>query len=169
MREEHIIWSNENLDYNDWKSDLEVQYPDATEDELIPIMYSINDDYLDDERINLNVQLSHPILVIADFGLWNGRKVACKEIVLGNISDCLYTNEDYCTWFVDKLGDLRCNAIHHDGTNHYLYRVYKDNVTDTQIENLKQKIYENKATRKDITRITRRLGDEIANVYGFKI
>jgi hypothetical protein len=25
---------------------------------------------------------------------------------------------------VDKLGDLRCDAIHHDGTNHLLYRTY---------------------------------------------
>lgn len=50
-----------------------------------------------------------------------------------------------------------------------MYRVYKDNVSDTQIENLKAKLYEGTATRSDITRITRRLGDDIANVYGFAI
>ena len=66
------------------------------------------------------------------------------------------------------LGD-RCNAIHHDGTNHYLYRAYKDGVSDTQIENLKEKLYRGIATRADITRVTRRLGDEIAHVYGFPI
>ena len=37
------------------------------------------------------------------------------------------------------------------------------------IENLKAKIYDGKATRADITRVTRRLGDEIAAVYGFDI
>lgn len=67
------------------------------------------------------------------------------------------------------LGDLRCDASHHDGTNHYLYRVYKDGVTETQIDNLKDKIYCGKATRADITRVTRRLGDDIAKVYGFSI
>ena len=67
---------------------------------------------------------------------------------------------------VDKNGDLR---VHHDGINHYLYRVYKDNATESQIENLKEKLYRGLATRADITRITRRLGDEIANVYGFTI
>ena len=29
-------------------------------------MYEINGDYLDDERANLNVQLSQPILVVGD-------------------------------------------------------------------------------------------------------
>ena len=52
---------------------------------------------------------------------------------------------------------------------HYLYRAYKDSVSDTQIENLKEKIYRGIATRADITRVTRRLGDEIAHVYGFPI
>mgnify|MGYP000754919315 FL=1 len=76
---------------------------------------------------------------------------------------------DYSTWYVDKNGDFRCDAIHHDGTNHYLYRAYKDSVSDTQIENLKEKLYRGIATRADITRVTRRLGDEIAHVYGFPI
>ena len=37
------------------------------------------------------------------------------------------------------------------------------------MENLRDKIYHGKATRADITRLTRRLGDEIAAVYGFDI
>ena len=94
-----------------------------------------------------------------------------KEIESGNIRDCLYTERDIdrATWFVDKNGDFRCEAVHHDGTNYYLYRVYKDGVTDTQIDNLKEKIYHGTATRKDIVRVTRRLGDEIAKVHGFPI
>ena len=74
-----------------------------------------------------------------------------------------------CEWYLDKNGDLCAEAIHHDGTNHYLYRAYKDNVTESQIDNLKTRIYKGIATRADITRITRRLGDEIAKVYGFNI
>ena len=92
-----------------------------------------------------------------------------KEIESGNISDCLYADTDYSTWYVDKLGDLRCDAIHHDGTNHYLYRVYKDGVRESQIDLLKEKLYRGTATRADITRVTRRLGDDIAKVYGFSI
>ena len=133
------------------------------------MMYEINNGYLDDERCNLNIQLSRPILVVGDLGLWHGRRMGYKEIESGNIRDCLYSDTDYSTWYVDKNGDFRCDAIHHDGTNHYLYRTYKDGVSETQIDKKKKKLYCGTATRKDITRITRRLGDEIANVYGFPI
>ena len=167
--EKHIIWSNYDLDYEDWREDLEAEYPDMSEEERIAMMYEINSNYLDDERANLNIQLSQPILRIADIGRWNGRSIGYGEIASGKISDCLYSELDYATWYVDKLGDLRCDAIHHDGTNHYLYRVYKPGVRESQIDLLKEKLYEGKATRADITRITRRLGDEIAKVYGFSI
>ena len=33
----------------------------------------------------------------------------------------------------------------------------------------KEQLYEGKATRADITRVTKRLGDEIAAIYGFHI
>ena len=169
--DKHIIWSDYDLDYEDWRGDLEAEYPDLSEDERIALMYEINGDYLDDERANLNVQLSQPILVIGDLGLWYGRRMGYKEIESGNIRDCLYSERDidYSTWYVDKLGDLRCDAIHHDGTNHYTYRVYKDGVRESQIDLLKEKLYQGTATRADITRVTRRLGDDIARVYGFSI
>ena len=73
--EKHIIWSNYDLDYEDWKDDLEENYPELSEQERITLMYEINGDYLEDERTNLNVQLSAPILVIGDLGLWYGRRM----------------------------------------------------------------------------------------------
>ena len=86
MKEErHIIWTDYGLDYEDWRDDLEADYPDLSEDERISLMYEINGDYLDDERANLNVQLSQPILVVGDLGLWNGRRMGYKEIPSGNI------------------------------------------------------------------------------------
>lgn len=165
----HIIWSNYDLDYEDWRDDLEAEYPELSEDERISLMYEINQSYLDDERTNLNIQLSQPILLIADIGRWDGRYSGYGEIKSGKICDCLHTDMDYATWYVDKLGDLRCDAVHHDGTNHYLYRVYKSGLRESQIDLLKEKLYEGTATRSDITRITRRLGDEISRVYGFSI
>ena len=167
--ERHVIWSDINLDLEDWRDDLKETYPDYSDDELYNVMCEINGEYLADERANLNIQLDRPILVIADLGRWNGRFSGYKEIESGNIADCLYSEMDMNEWYVDKYCDLKCRAIHHDGTNYYLYRVYKDGVSDTQIENLKEKIYEGKATREDITRITRRLGDDIAKVYGFQV
>ena len=48
-------------------------------------MYEINGEYLNDERENLDIQLSQPILVIGDLGMWNGRRMGYKEIASGNI------------------------------------------------------------------------------------
>ena len=172
----HIIWSDISLDPDDWRDDykdyLEINELDVDpndENELYQWMIETNEELLVDERINLNIQLSQPIIIIGDLGRWNGRVSGYKMIDSGNIKDCLYSDTDYTEWYIDKYGDLRADAIHHDGTNHYLYRVFKNGVTPEQAEKLQDKIYKGKATRADITRVTRRLGDEISAVYGFHI
>lgn len=172
----HIIWSNMNLEADDWRDSykeyLEINGLDDDPDDenkLYEYMVEANDDYLSDERQNLDIQFSQPIIVIGDLGRWNGRVMGYKMIDSGNIKDCLYSDTDMTEWYVDRYGDLRADAVHHDGTNHYLYRVFKDTASPEQIERLQEKIYYGKATRADITRVTKRLGDEIAAVYGFHI
>lgn len=164
---DHVIWSNHHIDYEDWREYMEEEFPDLSDDERYYKMLEINDGYLDDERMNLDIQLSQPILLIADLGLWNGHHSGYKEIQSGNIKDCLYPHHDYATFFVDRLGDLRCEDIHHDGTNRYLYRVFKDSATDEQRYNLEKKLFLGTATQADITRVTQRLGDAIGKVYGW--
>jgi len=163
----HIIWSDINLNYEDWRADLEAEHPGMTEDDRIALMYEINGDYLDDARANLDIQMPCEIMVIADLGLWNGRAVGYGTIASGNIKDCLYSDCDSAEWYVDKNGDLRCTAHHHDGTNHYLYRAVKLEATDGQVANLQRRIYHRLAARSDITRVTERLGDAIGAVYGW--
>ncbi len=92
------------------RDDLEEQYPELSEQERMELMVEQNNDYLDDERCNLNIQLSRPILLIADIGRWDGRYPGYAEIKSGNIRDCLYSEMDYSTWYVDRLGDLRCGC-----------------------------------------------------------
>lgn len=169
QNDHHIIWGDINLDFENWRADFEAKYPDLSESELVRKMYEVNADYLLEERMNLNIQFSKPILVIADIGQWDGRYDGYAEVRSGRISDCLYFEMDMCEWYADQYGDLCADAVHQDGTNHCLYRVYKDTATESQIENLKNRIYEGKATRADITRVTRRFGDEIAAVHGFDI
>lgn len=163
---EHTIWDSR-PDYEDWRADMEAEYPEMTEDERYGRMLEINADYLDDERANLNVPMGMPILLIADIGRWDGRYSGYGVIRSGNIRDCLRSDMDDCRWYVDELRDLRCRAAHHDGVNNYLYRVFKDGVTTEQMDNLLYKIYCGTATRRDIMRLTRRLGDAIAEVYGW--
>ena len=35
--DKHIIWSNYDLDYEDWHGDLETEYPELSEDELYEV------------------------------------------------------------------------------------------------------------------------------------
>ena len=165
QKTDRLIWSSA-IDYEDWRADLEAEHPEMTEEQRMDLAYEINDQYLEDERVNLNIKLSRPILVIADIGRWNGRVPGYKELD-GNIERCLYSDCDMNMWWVDKVGDLRCQAVHHDGVNYYLYRTYRDDVSTRQIEDLKWKIFTNTVTRADINRVTRRLGDEIGKVYGW--
>ena len=57
------------------------------------------------------IQLSRPIFVVGDLGLWHGRRMGYKEIECGNISDCLYTERDIdnVTWFT--LNFININAL----------------------------------------------------------
>ena len=36
----HLIWSNYDLDYEDWKDELEAEYPEKTEYERMELMKS---------------------------------------------------------------------------------------------------------------------------------
>ena len=51
----NVIWSNSNLDYEDWKEFFDEEYPGLDVDERIDMMYELNDEYLDDERMNLDI------------------------------------------------------------------------------------------------------------------
>ena len=139
----HIIWSND-VEHIEklMEDDPELVWESA---------YELNAEYLEDERANLNIEVGDEIIVLADLGLWYGRR------------------RDYVTWFVDDRGDLMCRDIHHDGTNIYMYRAWKAETTDEQKRNFLQKIYDGKATRKDITRYTRKIGVYVADVYGWKV
>ena len=165
---DHVIWTNNYLDYEDCREYLEEEYPELSEDERYRIMIEDNAEHLDDERMNLDITLGEPIIVIADLGLWFGRRMGYKEIQSGNIKDCLYSEYDYTTWYVDNDGEFRCEDIHHDGINNYLYRVWKKSADDLDREVLTDKIYRGVATPEDIDRYTDKLGEAIGKVYGWE-
>lgn len=174
----HIIWSDLNLDIDDWRDAYaefieDNGYYDDPDDEyaIYQYMVEVNSLYLDDERMNLDVEVSQPIIAIADLGLWNGRFSGYKELNSRNIKDCLDTFEscEYHEWYVDDRGDLCCKAVHHDGMNYVVYRTYRDDVTDEQIEDFLDKIYNGNITDDDVNAVTRSLGNEVAKVYGWTL
>ena len=171
----HTIWSNEYDTIEALEKDIRENPDDfvagySKDDDFWAIACQMNDDYLDDERANLNIEVGDEIIIIANLGLWDGKRMAYKELHRTNIADCFGgTCGDYVTWFVDDRGDLNCRDCHHDGTNIYLYRAWKKGVTETQQENFLDKVYRGRATRKDITRYTRKIGTYVADVYGWKV
>ena len=166
----HTIWSNEYDVIESIAKDM-MEYDEILEwDNALDQAYEVNAESLEDEKRNLNIEVGDEIIIIADLGLWDGRRQAYKLLRKTNIADCLTgTCGDYVTWFVDDRGDLMCRDCHHDGTNLYTYRAWKDGISETQQENFLDKLYNGNATRKDITRYTRRLGEYVADVYGWKI
>ena len=166
---DHLIWSNYHNDFESWKkgflencaADEDKTY---SEDALRQAFYDYEAAYLDDQRNNLNIQLSTPILIFGD-----GCK-DCKEIASGNIRDCLYGSQGVnCnTWYVDTDGEFRCDIIHQEGFGSYCYRAYRNDVSDKDMKKLWEMIERRTANKKNIEDLTYRLGDEIGKVYGWQ-
>ena len=169
----HIIWSNIDLNIEDWRdgykeylemNDMEDEDPDD-EDAIREWAYDLNNEYIYDERINLNKKVDGRILVIGDIGRWNGRVSGYKIIDSGKISDILYTECDYVEWYGDGH-NIRSVEHHHDGTNHCLYRVIRE---DRNIDNLLDAIYNGEEiTSSKLNYYTKSLYKDVANVYGWR-
>lgn len=171
----HIIWSNYNLDLEDWIEDIKerldecgVDYSDWDEYKFYEEMVEVNNLYLDDEKSNLNIPTGH-IIEIADVGLWNGRRMGYNLLDEYNIKACLNIKSgcEYAEWWVDSHNNLRSRQTHHDGTHYILYREVKPEITSDQLDHFCWKLYRGKATPKDITKYTRAIGKHVRNVYGW--
>ena len=158
-----ILWSNININAEDYKYyddelDQEVQCDDEFIDDIL------NND-LDMLRDVLDINVGGAILVIADLGLWFGRRSAYKIIASSNIKDIFYDdNCDLCEWYLEH-GNLKATACHHDGTNHYTYRVVKN---ADNIQSLLDDIYNGVAiSNSKLNYYTRSLYKDVVNALGW--
>lgn len=160
-----IIWTDINLNVDDWRDDLLADEPDLDESGLYDRMLEINADYLYDERENLNIKVAEEIIAIADLGLWDGRRQAYKIIPSGKLSDCLVSNEGYAEFFVDENNEFALREIHHDGTNYIVYRKFRAGLSPKKREQLLNDLYNNAATDAEIDSCTVKLGRKVRSVY----
>lgn len=167
--EKRIVWSNLDLNIEDWRDGLLEEDPTLSENELYDRMVETNNEYFEDERYNLAQKLGGEIIAIGDIGRWNGRVTGYQEIRSSDLKNCLSFNSDcdYGEWYVDREGEFRSTQVHHDGTNYICYRMFKPDATDEDKDELKSLIYEGKATQEDIDKYTEKLGHYVADVYGW--
>lgn len=170
----YIIWQNYNIDLEeeDYKNFLEEYYPDVTsEEEKYYIIEELNNQYLEDERANLNILLDDDIIILADVGRWDGRHRGYKELHSNNIADCLQFSQDcnYAEWWVDSYGNLKSRQSHHDGTHYLLYRAWKKGVTEEQKENMLEGLYNGIISQRTIRRYTEGIGKYVAEIYGWRV
>lgn len=171
----HMIWSNTNLTIDDdwreaYKEFLEINNMDVPlkidDYDVETYMCETNDMYLDDEKMNLNKTLDGRILVIADLGLWSGRKQGYKILGknLNNIFDINSRGFDSAEFYGDGY-NIKGIEHHHDGTNYYEYRVIRE---DRDVDKLLDAIYNGEeVTRKKINYYTRSLYKDVAKIYGW--
>lgn len=170
----HIIWTSE-VNVDAWKDDLQAEHPEMDENEIANLAYELNGEYLNDERLNCaGIRFPNGVFIVADLGLWHGRRTGIlpehKVAAIHEVSDCFRSfcdGQSELTIYVDEKGDLRADEAHHDGTNHYIFRAYRPDVSDTQKENLEDLAYTQKDYEKTMKRLTYRLGDLIGDVYGW--
>ena len=141
---------------------------DITEDMLYSAHYNLEEwDYEDFKSIlkDIDIELNGDYLVIASLGLWNGRVQGYREA--SSLLDAVFSGD--CDNY--KVGidgyNLVVTASHHDGTNYYTIKEWKDDITYEQKENLLDKIYSNTASKKDIARYTNSIRKTVANYYGW--
>ena len=161
-KKERIIWTNNN--YDEWLKCMiaDMEEGETEEDFDYDRYYEDCSLFLDDERANLDIEVNGYIVAFASLGLWNGRRNGAK-LIGTKVKSILNSNCDYVTWYCDRY-NVRCDAIHHDGSNHILYRVAKSKEDAEKLQNL---IAYHDMTEEEFRKRTRSLRPYVANVYGW--
>lgn len=153
----HMIWTNFELpEIGPMERE---EYPGVSDDEL---PYIVNDDWLEDERDNLDVDVGGTIVVFGRIERWNGAVYGYKVLDGTRLSDVIYffRDDDNMEWYVED-GELKGRGAHHDGTNTYTYRVMKD-------QELAARLAYEFIDYNEVLRNTEPLGDMVSKIYGWE-
>ena len=124
--------------------------------------------WFDDGVLNLNKTTDGMILVIADVGTWRGNFQGYKLLTEKLLSDIMYAgnadNMSYTTLYYDGH-NVRKKVVHHDGTNHIIFREVRPYVN---IDKLCERIYNGEyISNSTLNYYTRSLKRYVKNIYGW--
>ena len=173
-----IIWSNaldlsaEGLEsirtqFQEVREKSDEEMKDTPVSELIEFASDEASRWLCDETANLNVPLDHPILVVADLGLWDGHHQGYR--VLGSNVSCIFRimQGAVVTYYADAY-NVYADDAHHDGENHYMFRVLRGDADACMP--LLNAIYSGEPVSKaTMNRYSRSLLPYVADVYGWPV
>lgn len=117
------------------------------------------DEYFHEELMSrYNVMLNKNIVCIASLGLWRGRVEGYEELS-DNLNSVFSIGASEI--YLDRKGNVRGMEYGHDGINYYLFRQFRENISNVQKENFLYKVSHGAATDNDVSRYTVALGDFI--------
>lgn len=164
------IWSNFNVNTDEWKRDYMDLYEtredeDFPEDELWDFILDSLQLYLDDEKMNLDIETKGRIICVADIGRWDGRYKGYK-LLGNNINECLEFMSDceYAEWYVQD-GEFKSTQAHHDGYNYVWYRELRSDIVDDY--DLEIAMENCSSYEEFIYEYTTSLGGYVNKVYGW--
>lgn len=170
-----IIWTS---DYDNIKAIAEEEMAYAkdeldeelSEDEAIERAYDLNNDYLNDERCNLNKEVKGFIIAMAfrssaRYGVWGGNGQKGYRLCGTNVSDILNTSSNWAEWYGDTY-NIRGEFADHDGEDSVIYRVAE---SEYDAERIATKIYNGEIeTEEQFRKVTKSLYPYVAKIYGWK-
>lgn len=168
-----IIWSNYDLSLEDWLEFLEEEYPEITDEyEQCELIEEMNNEYLEDEKMNLDIALPRKILAIIDIGRWNGRGKAYIELEenINQIFELIDPDCRFMEWYVDEDDNIKCRMSHHDGTHFITFRAWNEDIDEEKAEEIMenlQAINRSGSGHIDLNSCTKSLGEYVRNVYGW--
>lgn len=150
-------------DYLNWLKECYMEDNDTepTREQLYEIASDNISMQFQDEEKALDRWTEQDIICIANLGLWQGRRSGYLELgqKLNEVFRA-FQGDDYAL-YADRY-NIRGVDYHHDGTNYYLFREWREGVNrDTFMD----KILTGKVTSKDISRYTKSLKPQVAKIY----
>lgn len=169
MTEKINIWNNNFDTIEEIVDDMkhEEEYEDWDDSQMFwEEAYGINNEYLNDEKVLLDIELDQPIIAAADLGSWNGHSIRIGTSFGSNVRDIFKAmrNPDYieCSFFIEDR-NVFFEGSHHDGRNRVMFRKLKkgvniDDITDDVTH--KDQFWSNYFDK------TESIAPEICEVYG---
>ena len=115
-------------------------------------------DYSNLENILSDIKVSDNIIVIADLGLWDGRRTAYK--ILDKDATSIISGINYYEYpeiEINENNELYATDVHHDGTNYYRFRIWRSGVSEKVKERFLDSIYYGEVSEDEIVKYTKAL------------